>query len=152
MVTHHHSHLPNVVISQYGVKLIVMTNMIMTMSILSLSRQNEYSDYISFLVQLKVKVKVTHACPTLQILQARILEWVACPFSRGSSQPRNWPGVSCIAGGLFTNWAIRKELLVNNCLIFLFVLYQFPIYFVSSSTDFFKYLWIISPKCIKYIK
>ena len=89
MVTHHHCHLPNMVISQYGVKPIVMTNMIMTMSILSLSSQNEYSDYISFLVQLKVKVKVTHSCPTLRILQARILEWVACPFSRESSQPRN---------------------------------------------------------------
>ena len=32
------------------------------------------------------------------ILQARILEWVASPFSRGSSQTRNWTGVSCIAG------------------------------------------------------
>ena len=32
------------------------------------------------------------------ILQARILEWVAIPFSRGSSQPRNWTQVSCIAG------------------------------------------------------
>ena len=38
----------------------------------------------------------------------RILEWVAYPFSRGSSQPRNRNGVSCIAGGFFTNWAIRK--------------------------------------------
>ena len=38
----------------------------------------------------------------------RILELVAYPFSRGSSQPRNWTGVSCIAGGFFTNWAIRK--------------------------------------------
>ena len=31
----------------------------------------------------------------------RILEWVACPFSRGSSWPRNWTRVSCIAGGFF---------------------------------------------------
>ena len=38
----------------------------------------------------------------------RILEWVAYPFSRESSRPRNWTGVSCIAGGFFTNWAIRK--------------------------------------------
>ena len=38
----------------------------------------------------------------------RILEWVAYPFSRGSSQPRNWTRVSCIAGGFFTNWAIRE--------------------------------------------
>ena len=33
----------------------------------------------------------------------RILEWVAYPFSRGSSRPRNWTRVSCIAGGFFTN-------------------------------------------------
>ena len=47
---------------------------------------------------MKVKVKVIHLCPTLcdpmdytihGILQARILEWVAFPFSRGSSQPRS---------------------------------------------------------------
>ena len=40
----------------------------------------------------------------------RILEWVACPFSRGSSWPGNWTGVSCIAGGFFTDWAIRETL------------------------------------------
>ena len=48
----------------------------------------------------KVKVKVTQSCPTLcnpmdytvhGILQTRILEWVAFPFSRGSSQPRDGP-------------------------------------------------------------
>ena len=38
----------------------------------------------------------------------RILEWVAFPFSSGSSRPRNWTGVSCIAGRFFTNWAIRE--------------------------------------------
>ena len=37
----------------------------------------------------------------------RILEWVACPFSRGSSRPRNRTGVSCIADGFFTNWAMN---------------------------------------------
>ena len=36
------------------------------------------------------------------ILQARILEWVAIPFSRGCSQPRGWTQVSCIAGIFFT--------------------------------------------------
>ena len=35
-------------------------------------------------------------------------EWVAHPFSRGSSLPRNQTGVSCIAGGFFTSWAIRE--------------------------------------------
>ena len=42
------------------------------------------------------------------ILQARILERVAVPFSRGSSQPRNLARVSYIAGGFFTNRAIRE--------------------------------------------
>ena len=39
------------------------------------------------------------------ILQTKILEWVAIPFSRGSSQPRDQTLVSCIAGGFFTSWA-----------------------------------------------
>ena len=59
-----------------------------------------------------LKVKVTQSCLTLcdpmdptvhGILQARILEWVAFPFSRESSQPRDRTQVSCIAGGFFTN-------------------------------------------------
>ena len=37
-------------------------------------------------------------------LQARILEWVAVPFSKGSSWPRAQTGISCIAGGFFTIW------------------------------------------------
>ena len=68
-------------------------------------------------LESKVKVKVTQSYPILcgpmhytvhGILQARILDWAAFLFSRGSSQPRNWTTVSCIAGGFFTNWAIRK--------------------------------------------
>ena len=39
------------------------------------------------------------------ILQARILEWVAFPFSRGSSQPRDQTQISHTAGGFFTSWA-----------------------------------------------
>ena len=65
----------------------------------------------------KVKVKVTQACPTLcdpmdytvyGILQVRILGWVAFPFSRGSSQPRDHTQISCIAGRFFTSWATRE--------------------------------------------
>ena len=41
----------------------------------------------------------------------RILKWVAYPFSSRSSQPRNWTGVSCIAGRFFTNWAITEACL-----------------------------------------
>ena len=42
------------------------------------------------------------------ILQARILECVAMPSSRGSSQPKDWTQVSHIAGGFFTIWATRE--------------------------------------------
>ena len=45
---------------------------------------------------------------SMGILQARILEWVAVSFSKGSSQPRDPTQVSCIAGGFFTVWATRK--------------------------------------------
>ena len=42
------------------------------------------------------------------ILQARTLEQVAISFSRGSSQPKDWTWVSCIAGNFFTIWATRE--------------------------------------------
>ena len=42
------------------------------------------------------------------IFQARVLEWVAISFSRGSSWPRNRTQVSCIAGRRFTLWATRE--------------------------------------------
>ena len=42
------------------------------------------------------------------ILQARIVEWVSFPFSRGTSQPREWAQISHTAGRFFTNWAIGE--------------------------------------------
>ena len=42
------------------------------------------------------------------ILQARVLEWVAISFSRGSSWSRDWTHISCIAGRFFTVWATRE--------------------------------------------
>ena len=72
---------------------------------------------------LEVKVFVTQSCPTLcnpvdcgppdssvhRIFQARIMEWVAILFCRGSSQSRDQTHISCIAGGfLFTIWATRE--------------------------------------------
>ena len=64
----------------------------------------------------RARTKLVQSCPTLcnsmdcslsgssvhRIFQARILEWVAVPFSRGSSQPRDQTQVSCISGGFFT--------------------------------------------------
>ena len=56
-----------------------------------------------------------HGLLTVQgILQARILEWVAFPFSRGSSQPRDQTQVSHIAGGFFTSWATGEAQLSNQ--------------------------------------
>ena len=64
-----------------------------------------------FIPSIKL-VKVTQSCPTLcdlmdytvhGILQARILEWVTFPFSRGSSQPRDQTQVSHTAGRFFTS-------------------------------------------------
>ena len=46
--------------------------------------------------------------PVYGILQARILEWVAIPSSRGSSWPREQTWVSCIAGRHFTSWTTRE--------------------------------------------
>ena len=43
----------------------------------------------------------------------RILEWVTYPFSSQSARPRNRTRVSCIAGGFFTNWAIREALILS---------------------------------------
>ena len=69
--------------------------------------------------KVKTKVKVSQWCPALcnptdytvhGILQARILEWVALPFSRGSSQPRDWTQVSHTADEFFTSWAIGEPI------------------------------------------
>ena len=84
---------------------------------ISTSEINIYR-YLNSLVlwKWKVKVKVVQSCPTLcdcivhGSLQPRILEWVAFPFSRGSSQPRDRTQVSLTAGGFFTNWAMRESL------------------------------------------
>ena len=49
------------------------------------------------------------------ILQARILEWVAVPFSRGFSQPRDWTQVSHIAGRFFTSWDHQVGSKLEGC-------------------------------------
>ena len=77
--------------------------------------------------QLKVKVKVAQSSPTLwdpmdytvrEILQARILEWVAVPFSRGASQPRDQTQVSCIASGFFTQLSHKRSpLLLKSAVV-----------------------------------
>ena len=65
------------------------------------------------------------------ILQARILKWVAIPFSRGSSWPRDWVQVSCITGRFFTNWAIRVA--------------PSPLHTLTNVSVSFKTQWTILP-------
>ena len=73
-------------------------------------------------LKMSVYVLVAQSCLTLcdpmdssppgssvhGLLQARTLEWVAIPFSRGSSPPRDRTRVSCIAGRFFTVWVTRE--------------------------------------------
>ena len=82
--------------------------------LLLLHRKLNYSFQLS---NPQMKVKVTQSCLTLcnptdctvhGILQAKILEQVAIPFSRGSSQPRDQTQVSHTVGGFFTVWATRE--------------------------------------------
>ena len=49
------------------------------------------------------------------ILQARILEWVAMPSSRGSSRPRDWTCESCVAGRFFTaeTKVMKKQIIIK---------------------------------------
>ena len=77
----------------------------------------DIAPYFILTSHLKVKVKVTQLCTSLcnpmdytvhGILQARILDGVAIPFSRGCSQPRDKTQVSHIAGRFLTSWVTRK--------------------------------------------
>ena len=75
---------------------------------------------------MKVKVKVTQSYPTLcdptdytvhGILQARILEWVTIPFSRGSSQPRDQTQIFHNAGGFLSATHDKRQSWVKANLI-----------------------------------
>ena len=61
--------------------------------------------YLSNMPEWKWKLlsRVRLCDPIHGILQTRILEWIAIPFSRGPSQPRDQTQVSCIAGRFFTS-------------------------------------------------
>ena len=90
---------------------------------------NHFLKCINLIFDMKSESEVAQSCPTLcdpvdcsppgssvpGILQARILEWVAIPFSRGSSQSRDWTQISCIAGSLFTIWATIGEATILEC-------------------------------------
>ena len=68
----------------------------------------------------------------------RILDWVAYPFSRGSSKTRDWTGVSCTAGGFFTRWATGEAhdiTYVNGW--YLHRTYTHPFMYFESFLDYY---------------
>ena len=84
--------------------------------------------YHTILIIVKVKMLVAQSCLSLcdpmncslsgssvyAILQAKILEWIAIPFSRGSSLPKDQTLISCIADRFFTIWATREAQSTEN--------------------------------------
>ena len=102
---------------------------------LLLYMEQDWNSFGKILFQ-SLKVKLAQLCPTLcmdytlqGILQAKILEWVAYPFSRGCSQLRNQTWASCIAGGFFTAELSGK-----------------PIRFLTDFVCYFHRIWIcLSP-------
>ena len=78
------------------------------------------------------------------ILQARILEWIAISFSRGSSWPRDRTQVSRITSGFFTIWAIGKSLL----LIYVCITESFCYACETSTTLYINYMCVlVSQSC-----
>ena len=102
---------------------------------------------------------VAQSCPTLcgpmdccpprssvrGILQARILEWVAIPFSRGSSWPRDWTLVSCIAGRFLPSEPSGKPTFYLKCKSDV-ILLSFSFYHPHSRTQAtYYYICAVAP-------
>ena len=73
----------------------------------------------------------------LGILQARVLEWLAMPSSRGSSQPRDWTQVSCFKGRIFISWATREA---QNVTDFVFMISVIPLFYIKEN-KLFKWIY-----------
>ena len=73
-------------------------------------------------------------------LRARILKWIVIPFSKGSSWPRNWTQVFCIAGRFFIIWATWEA-----------HLYIYPFFFrFFSHINYYRILNIV-PWAIQWV-
>ena len=118
--------------------------------------------FCNFMSEL-VSEQLTQSCPTLYdpmdcslpgssvhgILQARVLEWVAVSFSRGSSQPRDRTRVSCIPGrcynfifSLFNVISLARSFFFENISYLFTIIFLFIILFISA------FIFIISLRCI----
>ena len=78
------------------------------------------------------------------ILQARILQWVTIPFSRGSSWCRDWTPVSYIASRFFIIWTTREALYLKSTNLNVNLIWKNI--FLETSIDLYliKYLWTMS--------
>ena len=122
----------------------------------SVVNEAEVDVYLEFswLFYDPMKVKVAQSCPTLwdcmdcssvhEIFQARILEWVAISFSRGSFRPRDRTWVTCIAGRVFTIWATREALWSNGCWQFDLFLLPFLNPACTYGSSWFMYYWSLA--------
>ena len=102
-----------------------------------------WASYLYVNLTMVCCAQMLQSCPTLfdpmdcslpgssvhGILKARVLEWVAIPFSRGSSPPRVWTWVSCIAGRFFTNWATREAPALLYFILFTWLMSVLPVGF-----------------------
>jgi len=88
------------------------------------------------------------------ILQARILEWVAIPFSRGSSQPRDWNWGSHIAGRCFIIWVTREAHVYTSYIAYMYFICKYICFYTAyvekamaphSSTLAWKIPWVEEP-------
>ena len=77
-----------------------------------------------------------------------ILEWVAYPFSSRSSRPRNWTRVSSIAGGFFTNWAIREAIITVTAVYWMPDMCQPSCILTSCNSPNKPSKWTLSPRCL----
>ena len=83
------------------------------------------------------------------IFQARISDWVAIPFSRRSSWPRNWTLVSCVTGLFFTLWATREAHMFCKYYLLFLIANAFFVFSLKKSLPvwkswiFFSYVFFI---------
>ena len=113
-----------------------------------------------------VCVLVTQSCPTLcdltdcsppgssvhGILQARILECIAIPFSRGSSQPRDRTLVSHIAGRFFTIWATGTSYVLFHTVNHFFIFLIFWSTNIFNVEEFQSIFHVVHAFCVTFFK
>ena len=85
-----------------------------------------------------------------RIFQARIVEWIAISFSKGSSRPRNQTKVSCVAGRFFTYWERREAWYIAYLFTMTYIIGNILSVFLwynQLSMMYFSYYILVSSVC-----